>query len=114
MLGGGCVRPVSHVLLSHQAAQELCEGNNSESLRVSGCLLASWVTEVCGAVGYEYVCQELWGYRGGCSASGTAQFMVYAGLGCSHSCISSCWRKRLRVGGAYLVQEAGEKAVTRG
>lgn len=83
MLGGGCVRPVSHVLLSHQAAQELCEGDNSESLRASGCLLASWVTEVCGAVGYDYVCQELWGYRGGClhQAQLSSWFMqVWAGV----------------------------------
>lgn len=41
------------------------------------------------------------------------QLMIYSGLECSH-CISSCWRKRLRVGVAFLVQQAGEKAVTRG
>lgn len=66
---------------------------------------------MCGAVvGFIVFTVKFWGYRGGYSVSGTTQLMVCAGLGWSHSCISSCWRKRLRVGVACLVQQAGEKA----
>lgn len=72
--------------------------------------LAGWVKEICGAVVYDNVCHEFWGYRGGYSVSAHDLFRS----GVQSHCISSCWRKRLRAGVAFLVQQAGEKAVTRG
>lgn len=58
--------------------------------------LAGWVKEVCGAAVYDSACHELGGCRGVilCQAQLSSWFVQVW----SHSCISSCWRKRLWVG----------------
>lgn len=73
--------PVSHLLLSHQAAQELWEGNNSEFLRVSGCL---WQ-----AGGKRYVVllyMTMFAMNSGVTEEVIlCQLMIYSGLECSHT-----------------------------